>query len=273
MGERIFINGKKANDKPTRSLFYGEGLFETFRWNKKKPEYISEHIRRLRDGSRFFQIPFPAEKYIIEKIGEAIAGSGGLLEDLYVKVALISKGDCVFFKNPSGSSLLVMTKPYIEASNNVSVYIASQRRNQKSVLLKHKTFNYLENIISRREAMEKGFDDAIFLNTSDDLTEATSSNLFWVKGMSLFTPSVESGILPGITREITLNVAKTLGYKTYCGRFVLSSLLDSNFAFLTNSLRGASFISKIGEKIMSSRSDSYTEIKNTLFRSLKWDNF
>ncbi len=271
MDERTFINGKKANDRPTRSLFYGEGLFETFRWNKKKPEYISEHIRRLRDGSRFFKIPFPSEEYIIEKTEEAVVRSGGLLKDLYVKTALISKGDCVFFKDPSGSSLLVMTKPYIEASENVSVCIASQRRNQRSVLLKHKTFNYLENVISRREAMEKGFDDAIFLNTDGDLTEATSSNLFWVKGMNFFTPSVESGILPGITREVTLNIARRLGYKTHYGRFVLSSLLNSDFAFLTNSLRGASLVSKIGEKVMSSKPDGYAEIKNTLFRSLNWE--
>ncbi len=273
MEELTFIDGRKADKLPPRSLFYGEGLFETFRWNGKKPEYISSHIGRLKNSSRAFKIPFPySEDHVIERVKKAVAESGGLSGDFYVKIALVSKGPSVFFENPSGSSLLVIIKPYTQPGENVSVCVASQRRNQSSVLLRHKTFNYLENIVSRREAVDRGFDDAVFLNTDDVLTEATSSNLFWAKGKDLFTPAVEAGVLPGITREAALNVAGSLDYRIRCGNFTLSSLLSSDFAFLTNSLRGTSLISKVDERVILSRSEGYIEIKNALLGKLKWDN-
>lgn len=272
MDALTFIDGRKADKLPPRSLFYGEGLFETFRWHGKRPEHVSSHISRLRDSSRVFKIPFPySEDHVIDRVKKAVAESGGLSGDFYVKIALVSKGTSVFFETPSGSSLLVITKPYTQPGENVSVCVASQRRNQSSVLLQHKTFNYMENIVSRREAVDRGFDDAVFLNTNGDLTEATSSNLFWVKEKDLFTPAVEAGLLPGITRGIALNVAKTLNYKIHRGNFTLSSLLSSDFAFLTNSLRGMSLISKVDEQVISSRLEGYAEIKNALLGKLKWD--
>lgn len=272
MDALTFIDGRKASELPPRSLFYGEGLFETFRWNGKKPEHISSHIGRLRNSSRVFKIPFPySEGHVIERVKNAVEESGGLSGDFYVKIALVSKGTSGFFENPSGSSLLVITKPYTQPGENVSICVASQRRNQSSVLLQHKTFNYLENIVSRREAMDRGFDDAVFLNTDDVLTEATSSNLFWVKGKDLFTPAAEEGLLPGITRGVILDVAENLNYEIHCGNFTLSSLLSSDFAFLTNSLKGASLISKVDEQVISSRLEGYAEIKNALLGKLKWD--
>ena len=268
MEDLILIDGNQVTEPLTRSLFYGEGLFETFRWKGKKPENLSSHINRLKEGSELLKIPFPDKSYIIEKIEEAVnLYSAG---DLYVKIALISKGDRIFFKNPDESALLVMTRKFLDAEENVSVCVATQRRNQDSLLLKFKTFNYLENIISRREAIEKGFDDAIFLNTSNDLTEATSSNIFWVRGMDLFTPAVESGLLPGITRDIVLSIAGDLGYKINCRKFDLSYLLNSDFAFLTNSLRGTAYINRVNKQMMPPKPESYEKIKNRLLESLNW---
>lgn len=268
MKELIFIDGDKTDGPLNRSLFYGEGLFETFRWKGRMPEYISEHINRMRNGSRFLKIPFPDEGHILEKIEKSVKKSA--LADLHVKIALLSKGDGVFFKDPRESSVLVITMPYVQAQENVTVRVATQKRNSDSPLVKYKTFNYLDNIIARREAIGTGFDDAVFLNVNDNLTEATSSNLFWVKEASLFTPSVDSGLLPGITREVVLNTAVQLGYKINCGQFEISSLLNSDFAFLTNSLRGTSCIGRINEKTMPNIPHAYSGIKNALFEKFKW---
>ena len=270
MDDLILIDGNKITEPLTRSLFYGEGLFETFRWRGELPKFILAHIDRLKNGSGLLRIPFPDKDYILERIYEAVRISGS--DDLYVKIALISKGDRIFFKNPDESALLVMTRDYLEAEENVSVCVATQRKNQDSLLLKYKTFNYLENIISRREALEKGFDDAILLNTSNDLTEATSSNIFWVRGMDLFTPATDSGLLPGITRQIILDIAGSLGYKINCRRFDLSYLLNSDFAFLTNSLRGTAYISKVNKQTMPPKSNSYERIKKALFGNLAWNH-
>ena len=268
MDELILIDGSVVKEPLTRSLFYGEGLFETFRWKGEFPSYISDHIGRLKNGSQLLRIPFPDESYIFEKIEQAVKNS--VSDDLYVKVALISKGDRIFFKNPDESALLVMTRNFMETDENVSVCVATQRRNQDSLLLKYKTFNYLENIIGRREALEKGYDDAIFLNTSNELTEATSSNIFWARGKDLFTPIEDSGLLPGITRRVILEISQDLGFKINSRKFDLSYLLNSDFAFLTNSLRGMAYISKVNKQMMPSKPDSYIKIKQALFEKLNW---
>ena len=102
------------------------------------------------------------------------------------------------------------------------------------------------------------------------MAEATSSNIFWIRGKGLFTPSIESGILPGITRSLVLEVASGLGYEINERKFRLPYLLNSDFAFLTNSLTSAIYISKINEQIMPDVPHQFIELKQKLFEGLDW---
>ena len=268
MDELILIDGNVVDEPLTRSLFFGEGVFETFRWKNQLPRHFNKHLERLRKGSELLRIPMPRNEEILTSLDRAVSLSNS--EDLYIKIALISKGDRVFFKNPDESSLLVMTRDYLKTKETVSVCVISQKRNPESVLIRHKTFNYLENIIGRREAIEKGYDEGLFLNTNDDLTEATSSNLFWARGKDLFTPATESGLLPGITREIIIETAEKLGFKINARKFDLSYLLNSDFAFLSNSLIGMTYVDKVNKQTMPKESKNYESIRNELFMELGW---
>ena len=268
MDELILIDGNVVDEPLTRSLFFGEGVFETFRWKNQLPRHFNKHLERLRKGSELLRIPMPRDEEILTSLDRAVSLSNS--EDLYIKIALISKGDRVFFKNPDESSLLVMTRDYLKTKETVSVCVISQKRNPESVLIRHKTFNYLENIIGRREAIEKGYDEGLFLNTNDDLTEATSSNLFWARGKDLFTPATESGLLPGITREIIIETAEKLGFKINARKFDLSYLLNSDFAFLSNSLIGMTYVDKVNKQTMPKESKNYESIRNELFMELGW---
>ncbi len=268
MEELILIDGSIIDEPLTRSLFFGEGVFETFRWNNKLPVHFSKHLERLKKGSELLRIPIPRTDEILNHIDQAVSLSKS--NDLYIKIALISKGDRIFFKNPDESSLLVMTREYIQSTDTVTLCVLSLKRNPESLLIRHKTFNYLENIIGRREAIEKGYDEGLFLNTNDDLAEATASNLFWARGKDLFTPATESGILPGITREIMLEIAEKLGYKINARKFDLSYLLNSDFAFLTNSLMGMTYVEKVNKQMMPQVNKNYLDIKKMLFTELEW---
>jgi len=268
MEELIIIDGYKVDEPLTRSLFFGEGVFETFRWNGQLPVHLNKHLERLRKGSELLRIPFPALETILKQIQYAVSVSDS--NDLYIKLALISKGDRIFFKTPDESSLLVMTREYIKSGDTVSVCVLSQKRNPESLLIRHKTFNYLDNIIGRREAIDKGYGEGLFLNTNDDLTEATSSNLFWARGKDLFTPATESGILPGITRQVIIEIAEKLGFKINARKFDLSYLLNSDFAFLTNALIGMTYIEKVNKQMMPNINNNYLNIREKLFIELGW---
>jgi branched-chain amino acid aminotransferase len=97
-----------------------------------------------------------------------------------------------------------------------------------------KSTNFLNNILAKREAIAAGVFDSVFLNWEYHLTECTVSNLFFVTEGCLMTPSVDCGILAGITRDIVIQLAKELRIPLEEGRFTPDQLYQATESFLTN---------------------------------------
>lgn len=267
--EFVFLNSEIIEESiPFRSLFYGEGVFETLRWKGNIPRFFDNHLDRLEEGANLLAIPFPDRENIKEQVLNSVDKTG--IRDAYLKICLLSSGNNIFYQWPTSSSLLIVVGEYRSSKEQVSVCVSSRKRSPDSVLCRIKTFNYLGNIIARREAIEKGYDDTIFLNASDEVTEASSSNIFWMRGRGLFTPYSESGILSGITRKLVLEIAGDLGYEINERKFKLTYLLNSDFAFLTNSLVGMIYINRINEQYMPSIPKQFLEFKEKLFNKLGW---
>ncbi|MGH6913983.1 MAG: aminotransferase class IV, partial [Geminicoccales bacterium] len=116
--------------------------------------------------------------------------------------------------------------------------IVTTRRNEHSPLAGLKSLNYLDNLLSLREAREKGADEAILLNTAGRLACASAANLFLVEGERLLTPAEREGVLPGVTRAALLEIARGLGLAVEETGMPPSTLGRAEEAFLTNSLLG-----------------------------------
>lgn len=269
MSEFYYLNGKLAeNPLFNRALFYGEGVFETFRWKGKKPVFIENHLERLKRSARLLSIPFPDKKQLIGNIENAVTESN--FSDAYVKLCLISEGKSNFASKPDGSSVLIVIKNQPDIKKEFSICVSKLKRNQHSPMNTVKSFNYMENILAKRKAMEKGFDDAVFLNINDEIVETSSCNIFWVRGKSLFTPSVNCGLLPGITRELILDIAGEIGFEVNERKFKLPYLLNSDFAFLTNASAGCIYVSKINNQVMPQKNSEYKTFEDKLEEKLDW---
>jgi 4-amino-4-deoxychorismate lyase len=269
MDELIFIDGKHFKEAlPLRSLFYGEGLFETFRWKGPRPVFIDRHIERMKKGAEVLGLPSPAEEEIKESLDSAISNSQ--IRDAYVKLCLLSGGSTVFYERPLSYRLLVIVGKYKSLKKPAKARISSFKRSSTSPILRLKSLNYLENIIARREAMERGFDEAIFFNENNELCEGSASNIFWFKEETLYTPALECGLLPGITRGLVIELAKELGIEILEGRFDLDSLISSQGAFFTNSLIGAIRISHVNDFSLSDSKD-FERIRTALINMLDWE--
>ena len=182
MEEFFFLNGKRLEDPPAlRALFYGEGVFESFRWKGAPPVFLSTHLERMRRGAEFLGIPFPGEARVRLRIEDAAEKAEG--NDLHVKACLLGEGDAVFHSRPREASLLVSAKPRSESPEAVSLWVCGERRSGRNRLFSHKTLNYLGNVLAKREALEKGFDEALFLDTDGRVAETSCHNVFWVKGV------------------------------------------------------------------------------------------
>ncbi len=241
----ITLNGEKFEKIDfLRSLMYGEGVFETFRYNGKLSKYIDYHYKRLSEGAKFLNIPSVTKEDFLYYVEKTVSFCEE--EDLYIKTILLPEGNMYYPLLPYKSHLLVIAKPFKNTmKKEVSLTVSPFRVNSQDPLLRYKTTNFLRNIVAKRFALEKGFDDAIFLNENGEITETTSANIFWIKGKYMFTPSVECGLLPGVTRKAVIQEAPKQGFIVVEGRFTLEDLKKADYIFLTNSLNGIIKVSKL----------------------------
>jgi len=263
------MNGERLQDAlPLRTLFYGEGVFETFRFRSGMPVFFDWHIERMRKGAELLRIPLPEASSIPDAVLSAVSESG--LSDLYVKVCLVSGGNSLFHENADNTSIIIVLKELSVETKPARSSICSFRRSSESPLLRVKSLNYLENILARREAMDSGFDEAIFLNEHDEIAEGSASNIFWVNHGTLFTPSLDCGVLPGIIRGVLIEQASDMGLRVEEGRFMITDLTQSDFVFFTNSITGLREIAEIDKTHMPVDNRLFATIKENLFDILIW---
>jgi 4-amino-4-deoxychorismate lyase len=270
MKEIIRISGRPVEEgTPLRSLIYGEGLFETFRCKSKLPSYYERHIDRMREGARILGIPFPKDEEIKDGLHKALSDAS--ISDAYVKIGLLSRGSPVFYKEPSGSSLLVVVRKYQPQKQSINVKVSSYRRNSNSPILRIKSLNYLENILAKREALSSGYDEAIFLNERNELAEGTVTNIFFIKGKVVCTPSLECGLLSGIIRGVIFQIVDEFGFELREGRYSLEVLKRSDGVFLTNSVIGAVAVSSIDGIQLPCDCEVFYKVEERLRGKLGWE--
>ncbi len=128
--------------------------------------------------------------------------------------------------------------------------------------------NYLESIVEVKKANKDGFDDCLLLDGEGRACESTVANVFFRKGNRLFTPSLKSPVLDGVTRKVVLEILVELGIE--CEELTPNRAEWENMdeVFLTNSTMGPVCISKIDTREFETGSDIFKKIKNAYEKRL-----
>jgi branched-subunit amino acid aminotransferase/4-amino-4-deoxychorismate lyase len=116
------------------------------------------------------------------------------------------------------------------------------------VLSRVKSLNFLGYILARLEAKDRGYDEAILANTRGHIAEAATSNVFLTKNGRIITPSLMSGILPGIARATVIGIAGRLGIPVRERAVSRADLLGADEVFLTNSLAEVLPVRRVGSR-------------------------
>jgi branched-chain amino acid aminotransferase len=221
-------------------FLYGDGIYETMRAYKGTVFKSERHIERLGRSAFLLKLKIPDKKYIMHSVYETLEANK--LSEAYIRLT-ISRGkgpvglDPALCKEISFVVFAQEFRKYPEAyyRDGVRLIIAKTRRNFSGALdPRIKSLNFLNNIIAKMEAKERGAHEAVMLNPQGFLAEGTISNIFFVKEGKLCTPSVETGILDGITREIVIDLAKKDGMKVKEGLFSQEDLFKATEVFFTN---------------------------------------
>jgi branched-chain amino acid aminotransferase len=216
-----YLNGRFVpTDEATVSVFdhgflYGDGVYETMRSYGGKIFLLGRHLARLKQSADAIALPLPLP---LEKIGEALQESLTVnkLREAYLRIQ-ISRGPGEIGLDPAlcpAPTLVILVKPFKDYppalyESGVNVAITATRRNHPlSLDPAIKSTNFLNNILAKIESLKAGAYEGIMLNWKGYVAEGTISNIFAVKKQALLTPSLDTGILDGITRDLVLHLAK-----------------------------------------------------------------
>ena len=244
----VYINGKLIPGEEAKvSVFdhgflYGDGLFETMRAYQRRIFRLEHHLQRLFLSLEYlkFLIPFNFD-YLKEALYNTIEANR--LEDAYIRLT-VTRGEGATVPDPAtckAPNLIIITREYVPYSS--ALYqkgykgkIVGVKPSPHMPTISMKTLNFLNHIIAKMEAKASGFNEGIMVNTDGFVTEGTVSNIFMIKGGSLFTPAKEVGLLPGVTRQAVLEIAEDKGLKAREAKITINELLMAEEAFLTNAL-------------------------------------
>jgi branched-subunit amino acid aminotransferase/4-amino-4-deoxychorismate lyase len=219
-----------------RSFSLGDGIFETIKVKNYFPVWFEEHLARMAGSANFAGIGF-SRKEKLEKDCELLIEKNDIRNG-FLRVTL-SRGESengAFADIPANDTLVIIGAPREDRSEPLKASFAPWPINELDPASAHKTTSRFSAVTAWREASAKGLDELVFQNSKGKLAESIFSNLFFVKDKTVKTPSLECGLLPGITREKVLEAAGRLGIKTEEGEFSSGDLRDADEIFFTNSL-------------------------------------
>lgn len=247
----IYLNDRFVSDAEAvvsvfdHGFLYGDGVYETIRSYGDKIFMRDQHLARLHRSAEAIglAIPIPSKSWP-DLLHDAMIRNevGNSQRDAYLRIT-ISRGVGDIGLDPAlcpVPTVVIMTKPLVPSppalyETGVTLVVAKTKRNLSSALSPHiKSTNFLNNILAKREAIAAGAFDSVLLNWENHLTECTVSNLFFVAGGRLCTPSVDCGILDGITRDIVIQLAREANIAVEEGRFSADRLFQAEECFLTN---------------------------------------
>ncbi|MDQ8194013.1 aminotransferase class IV [Coraliomargarita sp. SDUM461004] len=219
---------------PTAPGFaHGFGLFETMRYDAGRLYFWQDHWARLTRSARHFTLDLPAEAAVLRALRQLVTSAA--MQSGILKLSLL--------KHAEGSCLYVYARPPLPAPDRRCLRLDTDCPiGRRSLLAGHKTHNYMEAMCLLQRARERGYYDALRLDDAGMLAETTTANLFFVRDGRLYTPALDTGILPGVTRAALLR-ATELGIVE--GRFTPDDLFEAEAVFVTNATHGVQIVEGI----------------------------
>jgi branched-chain amino acid aminotransferase len=249
-----------------RGLTLGDGVFETMLVVKGVVMWRKEHLARMADAAEWMGIEYPHEK-----IERAIAAlTSGVRQHRVLRLTLTrGAGARGVAPTPMPSTFFATIDEFDSALQFQSVRMmqAITRRSQWTPSCRFKTLSYMDSVFAAREAAQAGFDDALMLNTKGHLACGTVANVFLEHDGMLLTPSLASGILPGITRAAIIGIAGELGIKVRQRLISFEHMQAADGMFLTNSLRYLRPVAQWGDKSYKTPTKLQRTIMNALRRA------
>jgi branched-subunit amino acid aminotransferase/4-amino-4-deoxychorismate lyase len=196
-----------------QGFLYGDSLFETIRVNHSKPFRIDKHLERMQHGMDIIRLD--ASEMLSQVPGLVTT----FIQKNQIKSALIrvmiTRGVGVGTpdSHAMGPALYMTSRPLPDIPEGPVKVIFLEEKNYPLLRFSPaiKSGNYLGNMLAKKDADAAGAFEPVFVNREGLVTECAIRNVFFVRGNTLLTPSVELGVLPGVIRDTIMELARKRG--------------------------------------------------------------
>lgn len=224
-----------------RGLLYGDGLFETLAVKNANPLDWEWHIERLESGCMALGIPHPAESILRSEAERLCHDQQRAVLKIIITRGPGSRG-YLAPEQPSVTRILYLS-PWPEYPpemyrDGVNVRVCTRRLIPDNGLAGIKHLNRLPQVLARNEWRDPDIFEGLMFDTSENLVEATGSNIFLVESGMLRTPDLTRTGIPGVMRRRILALAKESGIQCQIGTESLQALKSADEVFLSNSITG-----------------------------------
>lgn len=246
---RVFFNGEFIPEKDAlvpvtdRGWLYGDGLFDTMRLFEGKPFLWHQHNERLMQGAALMLIRIPYSKSDLAQV----VGHLMELNDFYdgvLRIQISRAGNKRGYvpSNSTGVNMLINLHPLPSTEtigpDGLRLILSTQVVTAKSYFSSIKSANRLPQVMAAAEAEAADADDALLLNSEGQIASASAGNLFWEEEETVCTPPLESGCLPGVTREFLLKMCPKLDLTVSEKNVTPAELPTKSGISISNSIHG-----------------------------------
>jgi branched-chain amino acid aminotransferase len=243
MAEKVFLNDNlvdidKACISVTDSGFlYGAGLFETMRSCNGVVFALAEHLDRLFISADSLSINSPYDReYVTEAIYKVLRANK--LTDARLRLTLTNGPMAESEQQRKPTLLITATKfrsyPPEYYKKGVMVVLCRFRQNPDGLTCGHKTTSYFPRIIALNQAHQKRAAEALWFTVDNRLAEGCISNVFLVKDSTLYTPPIETPVLPGIARKTVCQITLKDSIELVEKDLTIDDVLAADEIFMTN---------------------------------------
>ncbi len=265
----------------THSLHYGSGVFEGIRAYPTARGAavfrLTDHMRRLDQSASLLHIELPySVAELVEATKETIRANQ--LDSCYIRpIAFLGYGEMGLNPLPCEVNVAIAVWPWGSylgdegVQNGVRMKISTWRRMDPNInpVAAKGTGIYINSSLAKVEALHGGYDEAILLNTSGTVAEATGENVFIVKNGVLITPPLHSGALEGVTRDSVMVIARDLGYEVREQALLRTDLYMADEAFLCGTAAEVVPIREIDDHEIGDPGEATRKIQEAYFATVR----
>lgn len=222
-------------------LTVGDGVFETLKVTDHGAFAVTRHLDRLARSCAAMGLPMPDRGLIRQAIDEVVvvnAPAYGALGRLRITVTA-GAGPLGSERSDDEVTLIVAVAPQRAWPPTATLVTVPWSRNAHSAIATVKSTSYAENVVALRFAHSHDASEGVFCNTEGMVCEGTGSNIFWVKDGQVFTPTLASGCLAGVTRALVVEWFEVVERDA-----PLAEVLQADEVFITSSTRDVQPVSR-----------------------------